>query len=144
MSHVRTVEDSIKSNTPTIGQFTRDMGVGKIETYIKFWLINLCQSLDLKRSLSEYHIDETAHLIVSEYKNLTISDINLIFKNAKLGKYGEFFESLTMSKVLGWFSKYYDERLEMCAIISQREASKYKHPTPRSKGKDWKEYLKNK
>ena len=132
LAHVKTIEDSINAKTPTIGMMVRSLGANKIESYIKMWLINLNQSLNLKRGLSEAQIDECSFLLVNEYSNLTVSDINLIFKNAKLGKYGEFFESLTLAKIMLWFRMYFEERCQASAILSEREASQYKYRAERN------------
>jgi hypothetical protein len=122
----------------------REFGETKMEAYLKVWLINLTESLNVKRSLSEVQIDECAMLIVQEFKNLTIADINLIFKDAKMGKYGELYESLSMAKVLGWFNDYFTKRMDESELINQRKAQSYKYPEKRNNGgKSFKEYLKN-
>jgi hypothetical protein len=107
------------------------------------WLVNLEQTTNLKRGLSEAMVDETAFYIVTEFKNLTVSDINYIFKKAKMGGYGEFYESLTMSKIMGWFREFYNERMEVSAMISNRESHTYKAPGKRNSGQSYKEHIKS-
>ena len=139
---VRKIEDSLQTNAPTLGRMTRELGEKKIHSYLKMWLINLEQTTNLKRGLSEAMIEETAYYIMMDNKNLTISDINLIFKEAKTGGYGEFYESLTMAKILGWFREYYSERMEVASMLSQREAHTHKTPAKRSSGQSFKDFIK--
>jgi len=129
---VRKIEQSIESDAPTLSLLVNSLGTSKIENYIKLWIINLMQSLDLKRTLSENQIDECAFLIVSTYRSMKVTDINIIFNEAKLGKYGEFYESLTMSKILLWFRMYEEERQQAWEFKSQREAQSYKYNAPRN------------
>ncbi len=102
-------------------------GEQKVGAYIKLWIINLNENLNLKRPLKEHQIDETANLIVSEFRHVTIADINLIFKTAKMGGYGEFYESLSIDKILTWFKDYFKERCEVAAAESRREAEAHKY-----------------
>lgn len=130
--HIKRVEQSIISNAPSLGVLVRGLGVNKIETYIKFWIINLQQSLGLKRGLSENQIDETAFLIVNSYRSMKVTDIQIIFNDAKLGKYGEFFESLTMGKILLWFREYEEERVMAHALKNRRDNESYKYNSKRN------------
>lgn len=51
------------------------------------------------------------YLIVHEYGHFKISDLMLVFKNAKLGKYGEIYRMDGMT-ILKWVREYDQERLE--------------------------------
>jgi len=110
----------------------KDIGVGAAEGYIELWLINLNESLNLKRPMKETQISECSFLIVSEYLNITIADINIIFNNAKKGEYGEFFESLSMHKVLSWFREYFDERCNTSGEMVRENHEKLKYNEERS------------
>jgi hypothetical protein len=121
---VTSIEKSISQNSPFLFQVCKEQGTEKTEAYLKLWLINLNESLNLKRPLSEDQIDETAFNIVQDYKNLTISDINLIFTRAKKGFYGEFYESISMSKIMSFFNKYFEERMVTYAEMYRNRHSK--------------------
>jgi len=113
MVEVKTIQQAVSLSTPSIGSVNRDYGVKKTMAYIKLWILDLCQSVNLKRSLTESQIDEIALLIVTEFNNITLADAYLVFKNAKMGKYGSFYESLDCPKVLTWFTEYLDERMSL-------------------------------
>ena len=76
--------------------------------------------------MNDVQTQETAILIVETYPSLTIADINLIFKRAKLGKFGQFYDRLDGQLILGWIDTYFDERCQSAANISMREADKFK------------------
>ena len=109
---VKSIDDAIKIKSPSIGQICNEYDIKKTQAYIKLWIVDLMFSLNLKRTLNEFQIDEVALLICSEYRSLTKADINLIFRDAKLGKYGAFYESLDVPKILGWFAEYHSNRME--------------------------------
>ncbi|WP_157956099.1 hypothetical protein [Flavobacterium kingsejongi] len=67
-------------------------------------------------------------MIISDYPMLTVADITFIFKKAITGKYGEFYESLSIPKIMKWFADYFEERCEIAEMISQQEHSKSKEP----------------
>lgn len=132
--NVTSIEKSLEANTPTLGKLVKTYGDTKIEAYLKIWLINLNESLNLKRPLTESQISETAFMILDGNKNLTISDINLIFKRAKSGEYGPFFESLSIDKVLTWFSQYFEERCNIAAELTRRKADQEKYQEDKTIG----------
>ena len=57
LSKCNTLTKAIQSNTHTLSAMVRDHGPQKIEAYIKLWLIDLNESLDLRRPLKQSQID---------------------------------------------------------------------------------------
>jgi hypothetical protein len=107
-------------------------------------------SVNLKRPLTEHQIDEIALLILSEFNNVTLADIYLVLKNAKLGKYGSFYESLDCPKVMSWFNEYMEERISAHMNRSQTEHNQTKSASRTAESAteylnklQAKEYLKN-
>jgi hypothetical protein len=113
---------------------------------VKLWLIDLDKFSGVKNGLNEDEITQVAFYIVEEYRNLTISDIHLIFTRAKTGKYGEFYENLSMPKILKWFSDYSEDRMNACMNRSITKNNEYKShisDAPRGSYGSDKEYTKN-
>lgn len=100
-------------------------GPEKTEAYIQLWLVDLNECLNLNRPLKEHHIEQIAFMIMQSYKNISIADLNLIFSKAKKGGYGQFFESLSMPKVLGWFEEYYNDRADTAGEIARRKHDQF-------------------
>lgn len=122
LAQVRTMQDALeiadnnRDKYPSLAVLRRDFGDTKIEAIIKLHLIDLCENVNLTRSLRDAQIENIAREIVSEYYNLTIADVHVIFRKAKTGEYGDFFGSLDMPKVMTWFREYFSDR---CALAAQ-------------------------
>ena len=128
---VKTIQHAVKVDSPSIGTVRRTYGDEETSDYLKLWILDLCQSVNLKRPLTETQIDEISLLIITEFNNITLADAYLVFKNAKMGKYGSFYESLDCPKVLTWFSDYMDERMSVHMNRSQTEHNQHKSESRR-------------
>lgn len=127
LEKVRTVKDALMVKTPSLAKVRKTYGGKAAIAYIKIWLVDLNASLNLTRSLNEAQITEAAKLIISEFWGLTIADINIVFKNVKLGKYGELYGTLSIDKILRWFGDYQKERLDTAGEMSQEQHDKFKY-----------------
>ena len=58
---------------------------------------------------------------------LKMSDLTLMFKKIISGQYGEFYERLSIDKVLTFFREYLEERLNLAADNSLRNHSEEIH-----------------
>lgn len=85
--------------------------------------------MNLGKNMNPDQMNETACMIMDEYSFLTLADINLVFKRAKMGEYGNLYDRLDGSIIMGWFKTYFTNRLETAEAESIREAGTYK---PRS------------
>lgn len=103
-----------------------------MEAHIMLWLVTLNHTLNLNKPLQQGVMQEVAKYIVNDYNNLNIADINIIFKNAKTGLYGEFYESLNMPKILGWFRDYHETRMDIAEEMnfSNHSTLKGRNETP--------------
>lgn len=120
LASVRTLSDALavagdRVRYPSIAVLRKEYGEARIESIIKLYLIDLCENVNLKRPLRDRQVDNIAREIVSEFYSLTIADVYVIFRQAKTGQYGEFYDSLDMPKVIGWFRQYFADRCQRCA-----------------------------
>lgn len=118
---VKTVEDAINSKSLTIGTFQREKGRNFTEALVAGWLIYLNDILNLNKPMTEDQIEMAATEIVNEYFGLKFADLTLLFKRIISGVYGEFYESLSIPKVLSWFREYFEERCELAMQQSQAQ-----------------------
>lgn len=123
---VTTVEQALAVKSKSLLSLKNMYSPEKIAALIKLQLIELNELLNLKRPLTEQQIDAIADEILTQWHYLTMADIYLIMRRAKTGYYGEFYESITMPKVLTWFRDYFDERCDESERLSIQEASNYK------------------
>lgn len=91
--------------------------------YIETWLYDFNDSINVKTKLTANQIMETASEIHAQYMSLSIPDLTYFFNQLKNGKYTEkgFFESMDRSKIMMALDRFFDERCETAAILSESE-----------------------
>lgn len=119
-SKVTSVSTAMNANAPTVGAFVREKGKPFTEGLIMAWLAYLNSMLNLRRPMSDEQIELCAVSVVEEFASLKISDVTYIFKKIMNGEYGEFYESISMAKVLTFFRDYFNERCEIAEQESMR------------------------
>ena len=126
-SKIVTVSDAINSQSKSLGKIQREQSKEFSEGIIKMWLLYLNKILNLKNPMSDAQIKLAASLICEEFYMLKMADITLIFKRAISGKYGEFYERLSIDKVLTFFRTYLEERFEVVLSDREREHREFKY-----------------
>lgn len=116
---------ALNCDAPKLNILVRQLGEAKIMQYVKIWLIELNRALDLKKPLKEYQINQIAFAIVDRYRSLNLAEVNLIFKNAKHGEYGDLMR-ITVPTVLKWFKDYYSDRANMAGEQSYQRSVQHK------------------
>jgi len=111
---------------PSISKINKKFGEDFTQAYIEGWIVNLRDFINIGKKMSDSQTQETAMMILDEFYNVTIADINLIFKRAKLGQYGQIYDRLDGQVILSWFDKYFQERCKAAADKSILEGDKYK------------------
>ena len=114
---VRSVAQALDTPSASLATLRCTFGVEKAEALLKLQLVYLNEMLNLKRPLGEAQIDEIATEVLASQPHLTMVDVHVIMRRAMRGHYGEFYESLSMPKVLRWFSDYFEER---CLTAAER------------------------
>jgi hypothetical protein len=138
---LRIIDDAISSNAPTLGTFIRAKGREFTEQFVIGWLIYLNDILDLKKPMSADQIQLTAIEIINTYFYLKLSDFTLLYKRIISGVYGEFYESLSIAKVLTFFRDYNEERIVKCAENSERNHKDQKSNQEFNVSKNYKRIL---
>lgn len=120
---------------PSIISIKKNFGEDFVQAYIEGWIVNIREFINVGRKMTDEQTQETAMLIVDEYYNLNLADINYIFKNAKLGKYGKYYDRLDGQIILSWFEEHFNNRCKTAADESIMEADRYKaDPFQRTSG----------
>ena len=118
---VKTITEAMITESPTIGTFQREKGKGFTEGLIMMWLVYLNDLLNLNKPMTEDQIEMCATEITNEYYALKFSDLTLLYKRIISGSYGEFYESLSIPKVLSFFRQYFEERCDIAYDQSLRD-----------------------
>jgi hypothetical protein len=127
LKKIDSVPAAIETNTPSIALISKRFGEDFTQAYIEGWIVNLRDFLNVGKKMNDNQTQETAMMIMDLYYNITIADINLIFRKAKLGQWGQIYDRLDGQMILSWFEKYFSERCRTFADKSILEADKYKN-----------------
>ncbi|MDY5968633.1 MAG: hypothetical protein SPJ13_01255 [Bacteroidales bacterium] len=93
-----------------------------VEAVMKMHLVALDVFLKQKDGLTKEEIELIVEEVMDKWGNLlSFADINVVFRNAKLGRYGELYQQLTCAKVVKWFDDYADERMEMAYDMNRQK-----------------------
>ena len=103
--NVRTLEQAIAVNTPTIAQVNKAKEAAGRQL-IGVHIIQLVNALNVANTLTSDQLVQAARLLSDEYWYLTLADLKVIFTNAMLGKYGELYNRLDVQVISGWFAQY--------------------------------------
>lgn len=125
-----TVLQASKADSLTLNKMIRENGADFTEGVLQGWILYLNEMLNLKRPMTEEQIELSTDLIFEEYGSLKFTDLSLLFKKIISGKFGGFYESLSIDKLLTFFQDYFDQRLEANA-----ENSKLIHETQKQNEK---------
>ena len=114
------VTDAINSPSHSLGKIQREQSKKFTEGLVLVWLMYLNEILNLNKPMSEEQMKLAATLICEEFYMLKMSDLTLLFKRIISGQYGEFYERISINKVLTFFRNYLEERFEIAIDQSSR------------------------
>lgn len=92
--------------------------------------------------MSEIQIQLCATHILSEYKHLKISELTYLFNQIITGQYGEFYESLSISKLLTFFRDYEKQRTETVLQEAERQHNEFRNLENQNEGSFFKRQIK--
>lgn len=87
-------------------------------------IANLCESLNLTKGMNTLQAYEGACLLVGKYYFLKFEEFIFIFKEGKMGRYGQLFNRIDIQILCEWCEKYLSS--EDRAVHFERLNSQYK------------------
>lgn len=115
-----TIAEAMNAPAPTIGMLQREKNRDFALGLVMGWLVYLNDILNLNKPMTEDQIELCAAEVVDAYYALKMSDLTFLCKKIISGQYGEFYESLTIQKVLTFFRQYFEERCQLAEQQSYR------------------------
>ena len=116
-------EQAFESGLPSLAKVRNVYGDEFMNAYVELWIIDFCDFVNIGKGMKPAQIYQTASLILEEFYYFNLAEINLVFKRAKKGFYGEIFDRLDGQIILKWFREYNKERCAKAEEISINEAS---------------------
>jgi len=123
---VNTLPEILKLRVPTIGILSKQHSTAKIIDIIHLKILDVLEFFNLKTSMNDKQITQTAELILKAYYWITVSDITLCFENAKLGQYGKLYAAIDGQVILLWFKVYVADRANEAEDLMEREHNERK------------------
>lgn len=108
---IRTLEDALNAETPTLATIKKGLGEQVIFPYIQLWLMSLNDSLNVKYKLTGYQVEEISRELYRDYYFLSIAELHVFFRNIKMGKFGDMHGILSPDKFFQWLDKFTNERV---------------------------------
>ncbi|WP_252810407.1 hypothetical protein [Flavobacterium sp. NRK1] len=115
------IEVAMNAPAPTLGTIQREKSRDFTIGLVMGWLVYLNDILNLNKPMTEDQIELCAIEVTDEYYSLKMSDLAFLFRKIIAGHYGEFYESLTISKMLTFFRDYFDERCQYAEQQAMRQ-----------------------
>ena len=115
------VTDAINSPSHSLGKIQREQSKKFTEGLVLVWLMYLNEILNLNKPMSEEQMKLASVLICEEFYMLKMSDLSLLFKRIISGQCGDFYERISINKVLTFFRNYLEERFEIAIDQSSRD-----------------------
>jgi len=127
-NHIKNIKIALKEYSPSLVLLSKKYTKDYVLSYIEMWILSLNEFMNIKYKMNPKQIRETAFYIYQDYFYFKISDITLIFTNAKKGYFGELHHSLDGAIILKWFRKYAGERAEISENIGIQKADEQEEP----------------
>lgn len=77
------------------------------------WMLNdLRLFIQANKMFQNAGLPALVEMIKAHYSNLTLEEVAMVFRDAKLGKYGKIYDRLDGQVILGWLNEYSQEAEE--------------------------------
>lgn len=106
---------------PSVAAVVARYGVTFTRAMAGYLVAECSEFFNVTKPMTEMQIAVTTELIIEEYPYFTVADLKLCFKNAMKGRYGEIYNRIDGSVIMGWLRRYNVERCTEADRISYGE-----------------------
>lgn len=105
----------------TVGQLAKQIGNDAVAAYLEVIIFDFIKFVNPVRSMTALQIKQTAELIMEVHSVLKVPEVAYIFKLAKQSYFGAIYEGIDGMKIMGWFDKYFQDRLNSAELFSEKQ-----------------------
>ena len=105
----------------TVGQLAKQIGNDAVAAYLEVIIFDFIKFVNPVRSMTALQIKQTAELIMEVHSVLKVPEVAYIFKLAKQSYFGAIYEGIDGMKIMGWFDKYFQDRLDSAELFSEKQ-----------------------
>lgn len=117
----KTFHDVFTGHEPSVAAVVARYGVTFTRAMAGYLVAECSEFFNVTKPMTEMQIAVTTELIIEEYPYFTVADLKLCFKNAMKGRYGEIYNRIDGSVIMGWLRRYNVERCTEADRISYGE-----------------------
>lgn len=117
----KSVDDVFASSEPALSMVAKELGENHARAIVVILLSEVVGFYNASNTMNDAQVAITTDLIIEEYPYFKIDDLKLAFRNAMKGRYGEIYNRLDGSVVMGWLRQYNKERCAKADIESFNE-----------------------
>jgi len=111
------------SEHKTLGQLER-INAADLEDSLVLIFNDLRLFFQVDNIISTDGLYTLTHMVVAEYRNLTLEEVAMCMAKAKKGHYGQLYNRLDGAIIMGWLKKHNEERLQR---LQDRNYTIYAH-----------------
>ena len=143
---IKSMRDAIENDSPSIATIKKQLAkrdggkVNVISDILKLMFAKTARAFNIARNIEPAQIVDLVQTIESEFYFLKLSEVYLILKNAKMGKYGKLYERIDEPTILGWFNEYVEERV---VHFERQTTLKHDQATSHEKGRSYDNFVSN-
>ena len=97
----------------------------RVKDEVSLLIIDLMGFFNVKFGMNKDMIEDVVEMLLTEYKNLTIFDVALCFREVKVGRYGKVYDRLDGGMIMEYFMKYYNGFIDACEEAHNRRKNMY-------------------
>lgn len=135
---LKTINDLIELKPKSLAFYKKEFGEQMVSGLILLHLMDLNNVLGLINGISQLQAKDVANEVLDMYYYLSFSEIDFIFRQVKIGNYGEVKFSITTPQIFGWFKQYDLERSDLFIRNQRAQSQKLKDDTQIIDGKLYK------
>lgn len=106
---------------PALVTVAMEFGENHARAIVVILLSEVVDFFNASNTMNDSQVAITTDLIIEEYPYFKIDDLKLAFRNAMKGRYGEIYNRLDGSVIMGWLNQYNRERCAKADVISYNE-----------------------
>jgi hypothetical protein len=115
-------------NGTSLFKFHKEVGMGLAVGFVADMIMKQSQFFNLIDNVTDKQCIEIATLMVQDYPNITVEDIQIMFRYAKTGKpgYEKPMSRLDGRIIFNWLNEYLDEKYTRIEELHKHESQQYK------------------
>jgi len=113
------VEQYIENGkAPSIAKAIKHVGEEQVKLEISAVVVQFIDYIGVRSQFTPSHVDLLVDDLCREFYHLKVSEVYYVFKEARIGKFGELYNNINPVKIMGWFQLYRDNRDIKAADLS--------------------------